>query len=63
MVEVAGKGTFCDHDECSTEIDHRNEAYQVVKPENLSVLTADVYCSAKCAKRALIQEDPADARS
>lgn len=56
-------GTFCDFPDCNTRLDDRAEGYQIVGPDQLSILSANVYCSANCAKRALIREDPTDGRN
>lgn len=56
-------GTFCDYGDCSTRLDERSEGYQVIPPGAGSALGADVYCSANCAKRALISEDETDGRN
>jgi len=61
---VIARGTICDQTDCTTRIADEGDAYQLLPPGVRTTLNlgARVYCSANCAKRALIQEDETDER-
>jgi hypothetical protein len=53
----------CDAVGCGRRIEDRSDAWQVIAPNAGSPVGADTYCSANCAKRALIREDDTDDRA
>jgi len=46
--------TYCDRSDCSEYIEDKDETgFQVQTPDHISSLTADVFCSSRCAKIAM----------
>ena len=53
--------TYCSNPECRERLDRGDDAmYRVQTPDDISMLGADVYCSARCVARGMVQEDGVD---
>lgn len=61
-MSVLDNGVGCACSDCSERIDESGDGYQIVRPDDISILSADVFCSLGCAKLALQREEREAAR-
>ena len=53
--------TYCSNPECRERLDvDDDDIYRVQTPDDISVLSADEYCSPRCVARGMAEEDGVD---
>jgi major membrane immunogen (membrane-anchored lipoprotein) len=53
--------TFCDNPDCDEQFEQSaDDVFRVQTPDDISALSGDTYCSARCAARGMAQYDGVD---